>query len=362
MEFSNLTFILTEECNFNCSYCFQKRGKTKLDISSIKNALDFFLPHLKEGSYLDFTGGEPLLAFDKINQAVKYVQDIKKTEKKKVFFSITTNGSLIDDDMLDFFKHHKFSIFLSLDGLAQDIARKKGSYEQIIPVIERILKTQDIKLEINSVFTPKTIGYLSRSIQSLNDLGITKITFALDKIQPWDSHSIFLLEKELEAIREFTLMTFQKSGKILISDFWRRHKKEIFSCDAGKKRIALAPDGHLWGCHLFPDFFKGKEGTKEYTQFCFGTLDSFIKNHEKMYSDLMRDYANLRMDRFYTNERFCKDCSDLEDCWACPLDAAFSSSSVGKISDWACKIAKVFRKEKELFWEEIRPLVERHLS
>jgi radical SAM protein with 4Fe4S-binding SPASM domain len=356
MEFSNLTFILTEECNFDCSYCFQKRGKTRLDILSIEKALDFFQPHLSEEAYLNFTGGEPLLVFDAVDHAVRYAQAISRGSEKNISYSITTNGSLIDDNILDFFEHNEFTIMMSFDGLAQDIARKKRSYEQLIPIIEKILERPSIKLEVNSVFTPGTIGYLSKSIQALIGFGIPNITFALDKISYWDSRSLSLLKKELESLRQFTLSIFRKTGKILLSDYWKRYKNEIFSCDAGKNRMALAPDGKLWGCHLFCDLFRGKDGSLEYAEYCFGDLDTFQKVHERIYKGIMSNYANLRMDHFHTNETFCRDCPDLEECWACPVDAAFSSTAIGAIPAWTCEITKIFRKTKELFWRDfIRP-------
>lgn len=359
MEFSSFTFILTGDCNFDCSYCYQKKGTTSLDTSQITKALSFFLPYLSYDSNVHFTGGEPLLSFNQIKGAVNYIQDRAKTFHKKIHYSVTTNGSLINDDILDFLRFHRFSMVLSFDGLAQDMARKKGSQRKLIPVIEKILKTPDIKLEVNSVFTPGTIGFLSESVQSLIEQGIPEISFALDKISQWDICSLNLLEKELRSLRDFTLLSYKKTGTLPLSNFWKMYRKEIFSCAAGKDHVTMAPDGKLWGCFLFPDFFKGKDESQEYGKYCFGNLDSFIKDHEKINTRVMPNYANLRMDKFYTNERFCKDCPDLEECWACPVDAAFSSTNIGRIPSWTCEIRKIFRKERESFWRGLKSLIKR---
>jgi sulfatase maturation enzyme AslB (radical SAM superfamily) len=356
MEFSSFTLILTDECNFNCSYCYQKGGEKTLDVFTVENALDFFLPYLKEHCYINFTGGEPLLAFEQIRKAIDCIQVKNRTLNKKIHYSITTNGSLINDDILQFLKQHEFSSSLSFDGIAQDISREKGSYKQVVSVIEKILESQGIALETNSVFTPATVGYLSKSIQFLMELGVTNINLALSKILFWNSASLLRLEKELRTLKRFILSFYKKTGAIPLTSFKRDFQKGIFTCIAGKNLMALAPDGRLWGCHLFPEHFKGKEGTPEYHKYCFGNLGSFIEDHERIYPEVLANYSNLRMDYFYTDDNFCKKCPELEECWACPLDAAFSSSIIGKIPGWTCKIKKIFRKEKEIFWKELETI------
>ncbi len=353
MEFSYFTVILTDECNFNCSYCYQKRGNTYLESTVLEKSLHFFLPYLKEECFIGFTGGEPLLAFNQIEQVVNHLKNKNKTHGKKIKFSLTTNGSFINEDILKFLNQHKFTIILSFDGLAQDIFRKKGSCKQLIRTIKTILKNHDIVLEINSVFTPESVGYFSKSMESLIDLGVSNISFALNKIPEWDLPSLLLLEKELESLRTFSLLYFKKTGTIPLPRMWRRYRREIFSCAAGKHRMALAPDGMLWGCYLFPEHFKGKEGTREYQRYCFGDVDSFIENHERIYTEVMANYLNLCMDKFYTDDQACNQCLNLKECWTCPLDAAFSSSIIGKIPGWTCKIKKILRKKRELFWKEL---------
>lgn len=353
MTFSSFTFILTEECNFNCSYCYQKKGSKYIDVSTVENAIDFFLPYLKEQCYISFTGGEPLLAFNQLIEVVDYIQAKNRTLNKKIHYYITTNGSLINDDILQFLNQHEFSLLLSFDGFAQEISREKGDFKQIVSIIEKILKSPDIHLETNSVFTPATVGYLSKSIQFLMELGVPNINLALSKIPPWNSTSLLRLKKEVTTSKKLTLSFYKKTKYIPLSSFRKNFTKGIFTCVAGKNRMSLAPDERLWGCYLFSDYFKGKEGTQEYQKYCFGELDSFIEDHEKIYPEVLSNYSNLRMDNFYTDDSLCKKCPELEECWACPVDAAFSCSIIGKIPGWTCKIKKIFRKEKELFWKEL---------
>ena len=122
--------------------------------------------------------------------------------------------------------------------------------------------------------------------------------------------------------------------------------------------MALAPDGKLWGCYLFPEFFVGKQEDHMFKKYCFGELDTFIENHEKIYPDVRKHYSKLTMDRFYTDERSCIGCSDLLECSACPVDAAFASSILGKIPSWICEIKKIFRNQRKLFWKELESLAQ----
>ena len=353
MEFSGFTFMVTEDCNFNCSYCYQIKGKKSIDLTTVENAVDFFFSFLTEECYINFYGGEPLLAFDQIKHAVSTIQEKNKRLKKHVQYSMTTNGSLIDQDVLKFLNQHKFLLLLSFDGLAQDVSKKSGSFDHIVSVIKDIQKYPDIDLETNSVFTPATVGYLSRSIQFITELGVPNIDLSLDKINPWDSSSLSQLEKELRVLREFLISSYENTESIPLVDFRQKPKKDIFCCFAGKDRMAITPDGELWGCCLFPDFFKGKDETADHEKYCFGSLDSFIKNYETVYPEILSNFSTLRTDHFFTQETSCILCDELEECGVCPLDTAFSGTITKKIPSWICEIKKIFRKEKSLLWKEL---------
>ncbi|MDH4257245.1 MAG: 4Fe-4S cluster-binding domain-containing protein [Candidatus Aminicenantes bacterium] len=353
MEFSGFTFIVTEDCNFNCSYCHQIKGKKSIDPSTVEKTLDFFLPFLTEECYINFYGGEPLLAFDRIKHAVSTIQEKNKRLKKHVQYSMTTNGSLINHKILQFLNQNKFLILLSFDGLAQDVSKKSGSFDHIVSIIKEILKYSDIDLETNSVFTPSTVRYLSQSIQFIIELGVPNLDLSLDKFIPWDSSSLSQLENELSVLREFLHSSYENAESIPLVDFRQKPKKDIFCCFAGKDRMAITPDGELWGCCLFPDFFKGKKETADYKKYCFGDLDSFVDNHETVYPEILSNFSTLRTDHFFTPEISCILCNDLEECGVCPLDTVFSGSITKRVPLWMCEIKKIFRKEKRLLWKEL---------
>jgi uncharacterized protein len=349
MELSSFTIFLTQKCNFNCSYCFQKRGNQNLGISTIKRALDFFTPFFADDYFLNFYGGEPLIGFDKIKETVRHLQAKNRTAKKKIHFTMTTNGSLLDEPILQFLSRNNFSLLLSFDGLAQELSRKEGSFGPSVSLIEKILETPGIELETNSVFTPETIRYLSRSLQFITELGVPEIDFALSRTSSWNKSSILRFKKELRILGIYMRAHYHKKGTFPLTKFRDHSGNGLFYCSAGRDRMTLAPDGKLWGCHLFADYFKGKEGTPEYQKYCFGDLDSFIKDYKVLYPDILSNHFRLRMSYFETPDGYCLQCGELGQCSACPLEAAFSGLRIGRMPSWICEVGKIFRREKRRF-------------
>lgn len=353
MEFSGLNLTLTDDCNFDCSYCYQKKGKRYISTSTIEKTIDFFLPFLTEECYVNFYGGEPLLAYDLIQHSVSYIQRRNCEGKKHIRFSLNTNGSLIDEDVLKFLDQHSFILLLSFDGLAQDVFREKGSFSKTAFLMEKVLESPNIELRTNSVFTPETISYLSKSLQFIAEMGVLNIDFSLCKKSQWDSSSLLQFEKELSSFRMFMISLHKKTGSVPLIDFRKKSRKGIFGCFAGQDRLAISPDGKLWGCCHFPDYIGEKEGIGDYDKYCFGDLDSFIKNYEKIYPNVLANYSDLRLYEFCTSDTICILCEDFDVCGVCPIDTAYSGSITKRVPAWMCKEKKIFRREKRLFWEEL---------
>ncbi|MCP5052004.1 MAG: radical SAM protein, partial [bacterium] len=188
MNISNFTFIVTDSCNFRCTYCVQKKEKNVIENATIKRAVDFFYPHFKtDGTvHIGFYGGEPLMAYDQVRYAVELIRGRNTTAKKDTRFSLTTNGTFLTDEMLELFNENRFSLMLSFDGLAQDMGRKKGSIEKTVEAMNKIRRYPDIDFEINSVFTPQTIEKLSGSMRFMIEPGGPEITFCLATTVQWN--------------------------------------------------------------------------------------------------------------------------------------------------------------------------------
>jgi sulfatase maturation enzyme AslB (radical SAM superfamily) len=364
MRISNLTFIVTDDCNFNCSYCFQKKEKKTIRNATIKTAVDFFYPFLGSGNKIQigFYGGEPLLAYEQMKHAALLLQEKNKTGNKKIEFAVTTNGSLLTEKMLDFFNRHKFVLLLSFDGLAQEKGRKRGTLEQMVKVMKKIREYPDITFEINSVFTPQTVSLLSGSMRFIIEQEGPEVTFNLSSMEEWRSSDLETLKNELERLTDFLVTFYKKKGRIPVKNFQTRvpgpgSGPGIFHCTAGIDHMAVTPEGKLWGCFLFHDYFKTREKDPRYQEYAFGTLTDFIAHYETRYPEIAAHYSELRQDFFQVKcreETFCFLCEDIKGCVVCPVNAAYSSGALGKISCCHCVLKKIRRHALENFQKKLR--------
>jgi uncharacterized protein len=351
MEIANLSLVVTEECNFNCSYCYQEKEKKYMSQATIEKAIAFFYPYLKKEAEIVFWGGEPLLAFDNIKYTVNRLQEKNKQGKKKIKFYFTTNGSLLNEDKLAFFNSHGFDIMLSFDGPTQDTARKAGSSKQITGLIKQVQKYPDIVFSVNSVFTPETADRLSSSLRFIIELGVPEILISLSSIHPWPQKTLDMLTKEYERLVEYLVSFYKETGNIPVNDFRipGGPPGKGFVCLAGRNRMSVAPDEDIWGCYLFHDYLKQKKGSDNYRHYHFGKLDDFIKHHETRYPTILANYSDLKQDMFFTESENCFLCRDVEHCRTCPVNAAFSTASIGKIPPWLCDLNRTQRQAKERF-------------
>ncbi len=325
-----------------------------MQIPTIEKAILFFFPYFAPDCTINFYGGEPLLAWDKIKYAVNLIQQHSIKHNKHIRYSISTNGSLINKDMLRFLDQHHFSVLLSFDGLAQDITKKKGSFGKIISSLENLLASPNIDLETNSVFTPETLRYLTDSVLFIRTHGVENIGIGFSRIYPWDESALARFKQELELLRKFLSVLFQKTKDIPLVNFRPGLGKGPSTCSAGKDRLSLVPDENIWGCSLFFDYFKEKKENPAYRQYCFGSLDAFIANHETIYPTILSNHSSLCIDKFFTPIQPCSQCEEIQECEVCPVDNLFLGSAIGCIPTWACRMKRLYLEEKKLFLDEIR--------
>src|SRR5579859_3987837 len=121
-DLSGLEVILTANCNLRCGYCYQNnKQKRRLSWETLQPALDLLLRSRRRGRRVMFIGGEPLLELPLIRKAVDYLEG-QRQPNRPIFYVTTTNGMLVNDEALNFFVVHAFTVNLSFDGIqaAQD--------------------------------------------------------------------------------------------------------------------------------------------------------------------------------------------------------------------------------------------------
>ena len=153
-----LCLHIAHTCNLNCSYCFASQGKYNGDRAVMsfevgKRALDFLIENsgTRRNLEVDFFGGEPLMNFQVVKDLVAYARSVEKKFNKNFSFTLTTNGMLIDDDVIDFCNRECHNVVLSLDGRKEVHDRYRvdyaghGSWEKIVPKFQKLVEARNGK-------------------------------------------------------------------------------------------------------------------------------------------------------------------------------------------------------------------------
>lgn len=341
-----LCLHIAHSCNLNCSYCFASQGKYSGDRALMsfevgKRALDFLVENSgsRRNLEVDFFGGEPLMNFDVVKQLVEYARSIEKEKNKNFRFTLTTNGMLIDDDVIEFSNREMSNVVLSLDGRKEIHDRYRvdyngnGSWEKIVPKFQKFVKERGGKnYYMRGTFTHANPDFLE-DIKTMLDLGFTELSMEPVVTSPDDPSALteddmpiifeqyeklaqLMLERNAEG-KPFTFYHYMidlKSGPCIY--------KRISGCGSGTEYMAVTPWGDLYPCHQFV----GDE------KFKLGDIWNGVDNKETQ-----NEFASCNV---YAR----KECRD---CWAklycsggCAANAYHSTGSVRGVYKYGCELFK----------------------
>lgn len=270
-----LCLHIAHTCNLNCDYCFASQGKyhgerALMSYEVGKQALDYLVANsgTRRNLEVDFFGGEPLMNFEVVKQLVAYARSIEKDAGKNFRFTLTTNGVLIDDDVIAFANRECHNVVLSLDGRKEihDSLRKtvngKGSYDVIVPKFQKFVKERGNKgYYIRGTFTHNNVDF-TNDLFHMADLGFTELSMEPVVCSPDDPYA--LTQEDLPLLFE--------QYEILAKEMLRRKKegngftfyhymidltggpciyKRISGCGSGTEYMAVTPWGDLYPCHQF---------------------------------------------------------------------------------------------------------------
>ena len=263
-----LCILLAADCNLRCGYCFADTGsffgkRALMPRLTAEKAIDFLIAHSgsRQSLEVDFFGGEPLLNYEVLKETVYYATDKAEKHGKKINFTLTTNGTLIDDEKIEYINANMQNVVLSIDGRKEvhDFLRKtisgKGSYATIIPKIQKLIeKRGDKDYYIRGTFTARNLDF-SKDAAHLADLGfrhisIEPIVSAADmKFSLKNEHLPIIFseyEQLLERVRtdafSFFHFNIDLAGGPCVY-------KRLSGCGAGTEYLAVTPSGDLYPCH-----------------------------------------------------------------------------------------------------------------
>ncbi|MBD7912128.1 MULTISPECIES: thioether cross-link-forming SCIFF peptide maturase [Clostridium] len=264
-------------CNLRCKYCFADEGeyhghKGVMSLETAKKAIDYVIKRSgpRKNIEIDLFGGEPTMIMDTLKDVIKYARDNEKKWGKNVRFTMTTNATLLTDEMMDFMDKEMGNIILSLDGRKEvnDNVRIKadgsGSYNDILPNIKKMIskRTKGKTYYVRGTFTRANTDFYEDVVSMLNE-GFREIS--IEPVVLEDKHTLSLREEDLPTI-------FENYDK-LYEDMRKRRKegkdefnfyhfnidlqggpcvyKRISGCGAGFEYVAITPQGEVYPCHQF---------------------------------------------------------------------------------------------------------------
>ncbi len=291
-----MCLLISQDCNLRCEYCFASTGdygcgRKLMDLTTGKQAIDFLLKNSgdRENLELDFFGGEPLMNFDVVKQIVEYARSKESEYKKRFRFTITTNGMLLNDDIIDFVNKEMSNVVLSVDGRPEvnDKVRKRvdgtGSYDRIMPKYkELVAKRGDKDYYVRATFTKYNLDF-ANDVFHLYKEGFDQLS--AEPVVGDPSMPYAITEKELprvfgeyERLAEMMLVNENKGKKFNFFHFMLDLDqgpcaiKRLRGCGSGNEYVAITPDGDIYPCHQFVGIEEYKMGN-----LMEGTFDMDIK-------------------------------------------------------------------------------------
>lgn len=345
-----LCLHVAHTCNLNCSYCFASQGKYNgnravMSFEVGKQALDFLVNNsgTRRNLEVDFFGGEPLLNLDVVKKLVAYARSVEKEKKKNFRFTLTTNGMLIDDDLIAFANKEMSNVVLSLDGRKSVHDRFRvdyrgnGSYDVIVPKFQKLVKARgDKNYYMRGTFTHYNPDFLE-DIKAMLDLGFTELSMepvvcGADDPSRLTAEDLPIVLKQYEDLAKLMIKR-RKEGKPFTFYHYMLDLsggpciyKRISGCGSGTEYLAVTPWGDLYPCHQFVGDPKFK----------LGDIYQGVTNHE-----IQDKFAQCNV---YSH----KEC---DKCWArlycsggCAANAYHATGDITGIYEYGCQL---FRKRME---------------
>lgn len=308
-----LCLHIAHDCNLACKYCFAEEGeyhgrRALMSFDVGKKALDFLVANSgnRVNLEVDFFGGEPLMNWQVVKELVNYGRSLEKPHNKKFRFTLTTNGILLNDEIMEFANKEMANIVLSIDGRKEinDLMRPhrggQGSYDTIVPKFKKVAESRNqTNYYVRGTFTRNNLDF-AEDVKHLADLGFQQISvepvvasseesYALREedvpglLEEYDRLAVELLKRQKEGrgVNFFHFMIDLKGGPCVA--------KRLSGCGSGTEYLAVTPWGDFYPCHQFV----GKE------EFLMGNVDEGIKR-----TDIRDEFKTCNV---YAKEK-CRSC------------------------------------------------------
>ncbi len=341
-----LCLHIAHDCNLACKYCFAEEGeyhgrRALMSFEVGKKALDFLVKHSGNRINLevDFFGGEPLMNWQVVKDLVAYGRSLEEPYHKKFRFTLTTNGILLNDEVLEFVNREMANVVLSIDGRKEihDLMRPfrggQGSYDSIVPKFQKAAESRgQMNYYVRGTFTRNNLDF-SKDVLHLADLGFKQISVEPVVAAPEDDYA--LRQEDLaELCEEYDklaaeLLNRKKQGKgvnffhfMIDLEGGPCVAKRLSGCGSGTEYLAVTPWGDLYPCHQFV----GRE------EFLMGNVDEGITR-----TDIRDEFKTCNV---YAKEE-CRNCFAKFYCsGGCAANSYNFKGRINDVYDLGCELQR----------------------
>lgn len=270
-----LCLHIAHDCNLACKYCFAEEGeyhgrRALMSFEVGKKALDFLVANSgnRVNLEVDFFGGEPLMNWQVVKDLVAYGRSLETPNKKKFRFTLTTNGVLLNDEILEFANKEMANIVLSIDGRKEthDMMRPfrggQGSYDMIVPKFQKVAESRNqMDYYVRGTFTHNNLDFAA-DVMHLADLGFKQIS--VEPVVAADTESYAIKESDIPQIKaeydKLAQMIIQRRKNGQRFNFFHFMidlsggpcvAKRLLGCGSGTEYLAVTPWGDFYPCHQF---------------------------------------------------------------------------------------------------------------
>lgn len=342
-----LCLHIAHDCNIRCKYCFASQGNFKgenllMDFNTGAKALDYLIENAgnRRNLEVDFFGGEPLLNFQVVKDLVAYGKKKAAKWNKNMRFTITTNGTLLNEENMDYINENMENIVLSVDGNKETNDRMRytvnnqGTYDIILPKIKRMVeKRGDKPYYVRGTFTKfnrefsKDVIHLAE--QGFRNISVEPVVAPKENDYALSREDLAVIKRQYDVIEE---AYFDKLGTADEFEFFHFkmnldknpcQEKRAMGCGAGVEYLSITPEGDIYPCHQFagnPDFKMGS-----------------IWNETKLNPDISSSFKNASVD----HKAACKDCWAKYYCsGGCHANAYHENNNLLEPYEMGCEMEK----------------------
>lgn len=275
-----VTLSLTHRCNLACQYCYAGPAfKKNMSLRTAQKAVDFSLRITppKERIEFNFFGGEPFLCFEQMQAIAAYIRERTEETGHPVRLSITTNGTILTQPMIDFLRAEHVDLCISLDGPAHvhDLNRRyfdgRGSFNSVVMNLEKAMAQLD-SVQVNAVYGPKTVGFLPETVEFLISLGVEVMHLNPDISANWEGIADGYLQDICYCVADRYIQCYEQGQEIAINMidskiilFLKGGYGAKDRCGMGETQWAFSADGNIYPCERFI-------GADDNGPFCLGNL------------------------------------------------------------------------------------------